>query len=226
MEFSFEDQKNSSSDSGLASERLRKAIERNRAKQAKRTSKVGAGATSSSGSPQSATGKRRWTPPGTSPRSRTASSVRTGVARPDEETEFSTDIKRRRRSTTRQATRASYLPATTKTRRKRSRTQKRSDKDFTRYLVIGAWIFCTFLLLRLVFSSGGVVDYYSGKSLLNSRIAERERIITENKELREEIRLIEQSSAYQRQLIRDHLGYIASDEYLIIFPNSSSGPSI
>lgn len=228
----------------MGSDRLRKAIERNRLKQAKRAgrSTQGAGATKAdsksshsqgdffSSSTQS-TQKRSWSPPGARTRTRPTgtSSIRRGVARPDEETEFSTDIKSRRGATKR-ATKADYLPATTKPRRKRAArkvaTRKRSDRDFIRYLVIGAWIFCGLLLVRLIFSGGGVVDYYSSKSLLDSRHNEHQRIIAENHELREEIRLIESSTSYQRQLVRDHLGYIASDEFLVIFPNSSSGPSI
>ena len=39
----------------------------------------------------------------------------------------------------------------------------------------------------------------------------------ENEEIKFQIYRLENDTAYQRQVIRDYLGYIANDAYLIIF---------
>lgn len=219
----------------LASQRLRKAIERNRAKQMKRTQVSRSGASrqedlfSSSTSSRLRSNRANWSPPRTSSKSSSRStSVRTGVARPDEETEFSSDIKSKRSRVARPS-KANYLPVTTPRKttasRKRASTKK-DDRQFISYLTIGAWIFCGIILLRLIFASGGVVDFYASHSRLEERRAEFDRLVNENQELEVEIELIQFDRGYQRQLVRDHLGYIANDEYLIIFPNRSEPSSI
>ena len=213
MEFSFGEQASSQSSSqGVTSDRLKKAIERNRAKQAKRM-----GRSSESHKTFSAS-SRTWTPPKSS-----SNGLRKSVARADEEAEFSTDIKRRART----SAKAEYLPAKPiRKRRITTRKKAKTDKDFAQYLVIGSWIFCGFLFLRLIFSGGGVIDYYNGKNHFESRVSEHARIVDENQELRYEIEQIQTSSSYQRQLVRDHLGYIASDEYLVIFPGRVASSSL
>lgn len=211
MEFSFENQQNSQS--SLASDRLRKAIERNRAKQAKRE--------------VSGRAQRSWTAPGasSSPYNRSqSSSTRTGVATA-ENVEFSTPPRSRKSSTV--TTQNNYLPAKTVKRRSSvKRKSRQSDNDFLRYLVIAAWVFISFLILRLIFSSGGIMDYYDSLARLEARDYLYHDLVRENDELAQQIQLIQDDRAYQRQLVRDHLGYIAHDEYLVIFSNNSQVPSL
>lgn len=136
----------------------------------------------------------------------TATPTRRTVAKPDE-TEF-TPIKR----TTRKA--ASHISYTTGVKKK----GKELDPKYTDYLVKGSWIFCGFLILRLVFANGGVVDYFSQKKTLNERIADLSRIKKENMSLVHEIERMQLDAAYQKRLVRDNLGFIAQDEFLILFP--------
>lgn len=221
----------------MASDRLRKAIERNRAKQARRagansqadffgqSSNASSSNLSSSKPPRQTEPASSWRPPGakSTVSSSRASSLRKSVATADQDVEFSTDIKSRRRPVS--ASKASYLPVTTKRKQSVKRKTKRakgSDQDLIRYLVIAGWLFCGVLVLRLIFSGGGVWDFYQSRALLDSRFIEHQRIESENSALEEEIRLIQESASYQRQLVRDHLGFIASDEFLVIFPSSRS----
>ena len=243
----METQSQHSSDN-IGSERLRKAIERNRAKQAKREGKTGPSATSHSASASSVVEEdpaqtsffdREWQAPGksktsrsrsNSPSSSARSQQRRGVARPDEETEFASEVKR---NVKKAPAKASYAPAkkttnktVTRSRRTTRKTQKKTDKDFVRYLVIGSWMFCAFLLGRLIFSTGGVLDYYQSQQQLDARKNEFERIVQENKDLVKEIEMIKTSSSYQKELVRKHLGFIADDEFLILFPKDGKTPSI
>ena len=72
--------------------------------------------------------------------------------------------------------------------------------------------------MRLIFSDGGVQDYYAKKDVLQGRFDELARIEGENKVLLKEIALLKKDPQYQKKVVRDHLGYIARDEYLILFP--------
>jgi len=83
-----------------------------------------------------------------------------------------------------------------------------------------SWIFCLFLMLRLVFSQGGVLDFYDLRSTLNDRHVELMRLKSENMQLVKEIEKMQTDQAYQKRLVRDHLGFIAEDEFLILFPQS------
>ena len=82
----------------------------------------------------------------------------------------------------------------------------------------GLWIFCAILLLRLIFSDGGVSDFYDKKQKLVNREEELSRIKKENDHLIKEIDLLKHNSVFQKKIVRDHLGYIAYDEFLILFP--------
>lgn len=128
------------------------------------------------------------------------------VAKPDD-TEF-TPVKR----TTKKA--ASHISYTTGTKKK----AKEVDPKLIDYLVKGSWLFCGFLVLRLIFANGGVVDYFSQRSILNQRFAELTRIKKENMSLVHEIERMQLDAAYQKRLVRDNLGFIAQDEFLILFP--------
>ena len=84
-----------------------------------------------------------------------------------------------------------------------------------------AWLFCGVLILRLIFTNGGVVDFYAKRDHLNSREREYLSIEKENKEIVAEIDKIKNSPEYQKQLVRNHLEFIAPDEFLILFAKES-----
>lgn len=260
MEFNFDDQQRSqtSSDS-ISSDRLRKAIERNRAKQAKRAMGP-TGATSrgtvdlnSASSRSSASDRSGFSLPGIGRTASTSSmssgagatsgaATRRNVARPGEQ-EFATSIRRdsvkapadvayvsRTPTTTTRARTATVVPATSRTTTTRttarSTTTRRkisakADKR-TRYFVLGCWVLLGVMCLRLVFSRGGVIDFYANKGLLEGKIDEYHAIEAENDNLQDEIKNIKASKSYQKKLVRDHLGFIAKDEFLILFSKEES----
>jgi cell division protein FtsB len=227
--------------STIANERLRKAIERNRARQAERNrnqpQNVQAGPLPRTEAPQQQTSFFdrpeeqvreeivRETPP-QRPRAQERAQERTqqapevrastaitrrAAARPNE-AEF-TPIKRAPRKV------SSQISYATSTNRKKS---KSLDPAFAGYLVKGSWIFCAIMVLRLIFANGGVTDYYSNRSVYNDRLNELDRIKKENMQLVHEIERMQSDSAFQKKLVRDNLGFIASDEFLILFPKEKS----
>lgn len=141
--------------------------------------------------------------------------TRRTVGKPDE-AEFTTPV---RKAVAKAPAKVGYTSAK---RKVNTKSKKNSDKSFVAYLVKFGWAFCTFLLFRLVFSGGGVMDYYSSLNLLEEKEYEHQRIIKENKDLALEIKKIGKNSMYQKKLVRDNLGFIAKDEYLILFPREKS----
>lgn len=220
MEFSFENDRprgtssNTAGSSAIGSDRLRKAIERNRAKQAKRSGQA---------SRASAPPADEWSLP-----NRKSASTRRSVASADN-VEFTTAI---RKSSGRAPANVSYGEAKTPTVVSRRSTRKSTTttksrktkskllKNTNEYVVKGIWVFCAILLLRLVFSGGGVRDYYAKKDALQGRKDELVRIEKENAALLKEIALLRKDPGYQKKVVRDHLGYIAKDEFLILFPEN------
>ncbi len=117
-------------------------------------------------------------------------------------------------------------PARTAMKAKRTvKTKSQKAAGLTAWAVKGTWAFCAFLLVRLIFSEGGVVEYYDKKSALDQKSYELQILKTENIALMEELELTRSNSRYQKKLVRDHLGYIARDEYLILFPENSKRSS-
>ncbi|MCO4793937.1 MAG: hypothetical protein KC493_09500 [Bacteriovoracaceae bacterium] len=259
MEFNFDGPRGPQSDSdSLSSDRLQKAIERNRAKQARRTNRTSAppnkpGVDLSGASSRTSSGRSGFKLPG---RGRTASkasasssapnATRRSVARPGEQ-EFATSVRRNvqkppadvsyvnstpnprsRRASTASA-RSNAVPTTRRpaaitTRRAtttRRKVKRQPDKK-TRVFIMGCWVLLGVMCLRLIFSRGGVIDYYANKGLLEGKVEEHSSVIVENKELIFEIRKIKKNKSYQKKLVRDHLGFIAKDEYLILFPKEKS----
>lgn len=225
--------------STIANERLRKAIERNRARQAERNRNQPQAASQNfsqqaqpSQQPQEQASlfdktqekmqeeSERTVPPqrpraqeraqSTTPKS-SAVVTRRSVARPNE-ADF-TPVKRTPRKV------ASQISYTTSNSRKKS---KPLDPTLVGYLVKGSWIFCAIMVLRLIFASGGVTDYYSNRSIHNDRLGELDRIKKENMQLVREIERMQTDSAFQKKLVRDNLGFIASDEFLVLFPKEQS----
>lgn len=260
MEFSFDRSNDAQSQQGLdraispdegvdpstiANERLRKAIERNRARQAERNRNQPSPNIPPS-NPRAETQQqasffdrqpaqvveqapvqekqaevlRETAPPRprVQERVQAASEVRSNtvitrrsVARPDE-----ADFAPAKRAPRKVASQISY---TTTTGRKKS---KPLDPAITGYLLKGCWIFCVIMILRLIFASGGVTDYYSRRSVFSDRLHELDRIKKENMQLVHEIERMQSDSSFQKKLVRDNLGFIASDEFLVLFPKEKS----
>ncbi|MDD4972850.1 MAG: hypothetical protein PHY93_00785 [Bacteriovorax sp.] len=221
----------------ITNERLRKAIEKNRARQAERnrthpqaaqaeaqqqqqqyTEQASFFDKQQQESPSSDKSAAQDPPP--RPRaqerahastSKTAAVVtRRSVARPDE-ADF-IPVKRTPRKV------ASQISYTTSSRKK----AKPMDPALVGYLVKGCWIFCAVMILRLIFAQGGVTDFYSQRSLHSDRLTELERIKKENMQLVHEIERMQTDTAFQKKLVRDNLGFIAADEFLVLFPKEKS----
>lgn len=95
-----------------------------------------------------------------------------------------------------------------------------------KYCVYCGWIFCMFLLLRLIFAERGIADYYSRQNKFNSELMKLRSIEKHNLNLIEKIEQIKTNRIYQKKLVRDQLGFIARDEYLILFPKETKNSSI
>lgn len=179
----------------IGSDNLKKAIERNRAKQIKRGQK-------------SAMPSR----PTITKNSRTVS--RRTVAKPDT-VEFG-PINRSAKNT-KALTSITYRKTPTK-RAKRAPAKITISEKWQNIFSKVMWAVCGVLLLRLVFSNGGVIDYYSRVSSFEQKQNEYSKIIKQNKEILSEIKKIKTNKSYQKKLVRDNLGLIATDEYLVVFP--------
>jgi cell division protein FtsB len=261
LEFNFDDPNRSQSTSdSISSDRLRKAIERNRAKQAKRAASAGGASSrgtvdlSSASSRTSSSERSGFTLPGRGRRATAgtassassmsaSSSTRRNVGRAGEQ-EFATSVRRNvqkapadvsyvsktpaSRATRSRTATTTVVPAkttrTTRTTRSTTTRRKISAKaeKRTRYFVMACWVLLGVMCLRLVFSRGGVIDFYANKGLLEGKVEEYQSIQVENKTLLKEIKKIRSSKSYQKKLVRDHLGFIAKDEFLILFSKEDS----
>jgi cell division protein FtsB len=110
---------------------------------------------------------------------------------------------------------ATQISYTTNSSRKKT---KQVDQKYITWLVKGSWIFCGIMVLRLIFAAGGVTDYYSQKSSANDRVAELNDIKKDNMQLVRDIERMRSDIGFQKKLVRDNLGFIASDEFLVLFP--------
>ena len=104
-------------------------------------------------------------------------------------------------------------PSTRNTKKLSSRTQ---TEKYLMYLERGAWIFCLILFVRLVFADRGIVEYYQRESNLAERQRDYLMISDSNQGLIKEIGLLKKSKGHQKKTIREHLGFIARDEYLVL----------
>lgn len=110
---------------------------------------------------------------------------------------------------------ASQISYTTNSSRKKA---KQVDQKYITWLVKGSWIFCGLMILRLIFAAGGVTDFYSQKSSFNDRVVELSDIKKDNMQLVRDIERMRSDTGFQKKLVRDNLGFIASDEFLVLFP--------
>lgn len=238
LEFSPNQNSNIHSQS-LASDKLQKAIERNRAKQNRRSDNLSSGMSTSAraserpSSTMPPLGNPRKKPP-VGPSSlfgdlsgnysaRGRSSARTqGVGASEsirktisnaQSIELVNPIQKRKKA----PGVVSYLGK----KKKRSK----SKKNFPELLVYAGWAFNFFLFLRLLFSSNGVFDYYKMDSTLTEKKEKLQKLKEENINLVEEINQIKTNKIYQKKLARDHLGVIAKDEYLVLFAKDQNAIS-
>lgn len=145
------------------------------------------------------------------------SSRRRSVARPGSN-EFTLPENRTRSRSTRRVSSPSYS-STKKTRKKAVRKKSSSSSSQS----LSGWKSKLFLSiiallgLRLVFMNNGLIDYYKMEETLKNKEKEYFSIIQENKDLKQELKLIKSSRSYQKKLARENLGVISSDEYLVLF---------
>ena len=85
-----------------------------------------------------------------------------------------------------------------------------------------SWCGCFVLFFHLIFSDRGVADYYSQKKRLDKKVKGLASLQVEKKELKTNIRLIRKNKSHQKKLVRDHLGFISKDEFLILFQKGKS----
>ena len=179
----------------VGSERLRRALERNRAKRARQGDNRNERMLSRLGK-RPPPGRQRPLPGGM----RSAASVASPpLSRPEPIVESV-------------AVEASAAPAQV-----RSPKMSRFLSGLWEYLLRLTWLFCGVLILRLIFTHGGVVDFYKKRDRLKLKQGEFLAIKAENQEIVEEIDKIKNSPEYQKQLVRSHMEFIAPDEFLILF---------
>ena len=205
----------------VSSDRLRKAIERNRRKQSSRSASPGKRATNSSPKIWSA---RSSTPPLPSSTPRQASTRRT-VGTPDD-VEFTTSLRRpRAKAPANVGYGTSRSLVKTSPTRKKTTKRKKNVKGHALMLKVG-WLFAGVLILRLILSDGGILDFYNQSEFVQDKRDELANLKVENTSLVKEIGLIKNSVRYQRKLVRDHLGFIDKDEFLILFQKGSPSQAI
>lgn len=234
MEFNYgssRDLDEGANQSSLASDRLKKAIERNRRKQQMRQEQTTASKTSSS---DSFSFQQNWTPPERNTStlkskinaSKVASAslpvtaTRQRVARVDD-----IDFTSTPRKSTKKASDIVQYASSRSSKRSSKKSLVLSDriKDIL-YKV--AWGFVFLMVMRLVLVKRGVLEYYERVDIFNGKVAEHQSILEENQALGREIQEIKNNNSKQKKLVRDHLGFIANDEYLILFPKEERRKSI
>ncbi len=72
-------------------------------------------------------------------------------------------------------------------------------------------------IIHLVKCDSGIYDYWLKEKLLEEKAENLIKLKIENDELYSEIIKIQTDQFYQRQLIKEHLGHLAKDEFLILF---------
>lgn len=217
-------------DGQVGSDRLRRAIERNRAKQAKR---LGRGTTSTSRPPiqrenrpssfGGRIGPRRSRSSGElelSQREHQGHQEHHSIGRP------LPPMPQRGLSRGGGLRRGGFGPsaatnASTVTPREamgeRSFSSPRKMSKWGDYALKAAWIFCGLLILRLVFTSGGVIDFYSKRNQYVMKQKELGLVKRDSHRVAADIVKLKHDATYQKKLIRKHLGFISSDEYVILF---------
>jgi cell division protein FtsB len=196
-----------------SNERLQKAIERNRAKQLKKAQRGGRPIELSrqNSSVDYTDDRKVWSLPSNPPPPREhIDGVRVERNAPRRAYSTGDDISftTERKELSRPVSRITYRAAT---------ENQKNKKTFSQKMIILAWAVCFIFILRLVFADRGVTDYYRYQKNFQQKKEEYQRAEMENRELAKEIELIKNDGKFQRKLVREHLGYIADDEYLVLF---------
>lgn len=262
MEFSFDTTPNQSRrpalnrspqgreshDSNFGSDRLQKAIERNRAKQAKRSTGRSSSLSSSSSTQQDITEslkqrllkKREAMQTSGTQRSLPTRSPRTlsrSSARADDHGDIV--VVPKSRATRRNVAvggKATFSQPQKKSKKlpapirylglgKGTTSSKKRGKKLVEHLVVFGWVCMAVLGGRLMFSDRGVLDYYKHRTVLETIKHDISQLEIDNKELLQEIEKIKTSSRYQKKIVRDYLGFIAKNEYLVLFAKGRSPAS-
>ncbi len=189
MHYSYEKNNVASSDDSVGSDRLRKAIERNRRKQMEKNSR-----------PEIKVAPENH-----------FRSERVSVAHPDD-FEF---IKKEDRLKRFEVPRERSL---VKVPNAKSEKYDFTEKNWwTKKLAKLAWIVYSILVFRLIFAENGMVDYFSMEKVLQEKREVLAGMVAGNKKIISEINKIDKDTTYQKKIARDYLGVVAKDEYLILF---------
>jgi len=232
-----------------SSDRLRKAIERNRAKVAQKTAKASSAsnlgsATSSNLSDRLAKLKEKRAQLQNTRGSKSSVLPNSGQSklssfssntRSDPTVASKIEILKARRQNI--ATPKPVRTATSAVKSSPGIGEKLAEKNFSFFdkifstairallaktLRVGIWALNILFLGVAIFGDRGVVDYISR----HGKLVEKENHISflerENEEIKLQIYRLANESNYQKQVIRDYLGYIAKDEYLVIFAENRS----
>jgi cell division protein FtsB len=78
------------------------------------------------------------------------------------------------------------------------------------------------LLLRLIFADRGVLEYYFRRQKVQEKLDILDNQVLVNKKLKKEIERIQKDITFQKSLVRNHLGFIADDEFIIVLPEAKN----
>jgi len=110
----------------------------------------------------------------------------------------------------------------------RYKTEGRSKKGIKNFFAKSArWLkigLVLFIMARLFFSQGGVMEYIERTKKVDELTLYQQSLKDDNHALEREIKQIETDVNLQKQLMREHLGLIGPDEYMILF-RSETAPS-
>ncbi len=112
-----------------------------------------------------------------------------------------------------------YFVDNYKAKKKKSSSagQTSSGRGLHFYFSLVSWCLMLCVFGRLLFVERGVVDFWKKERFLNGKVKELNAVIKENKSLIAEISRIQQDRGFQKSLVRKNLGFIDSDEYLVLF---------
>lgn len=192
--------------------RLQKAIDRNRSKQLRRSTKSLPSTPSFEAAPKRTSGIRNRLQSLKSKETANpirGNATRVSVGTPSEQS----FIDRFRRPSAKSFGNLSYDSKTSTTKFKPKVTKPAMSK----WMVYSGWIISFALFGRLIFSDGGLIDYYQGEKSFSAKIYELNRLDNENLKIEKTIDNLLSNKQYQKKLVRDHLGFISSDEYMVLF---------
>ena len=182
--------------SSIASERLRKAIERNRLKQAKRQRQQQATPIELT-RPDMEGDNGVWSMPSNSMHIE-PHAPRTTYRATDDNYFTTSSLPTKR-----------FTMAVDKVRQLGPQLQKK--------FILFSWLVCGLLALRLLFADRGVIDYYRELGLLERQQKTLQEYQHANLVLAQEVKRLKTDERYQRKMVRDHLGHVAADEFVVAF---------